>query len=566
LATHKDAEGNAEAVTNAPMSPDGAEMLEIVGNFVAPLTRFDRSHLNLLACTSTYVAVRATQTFQPEFTTTAASGVGPLPGDVRDVASANGLQAEVGAMMERAKRTAAERIAAWSDAYGSKPDQPVGTGDVFTSEGRIGYAATCQSCHGAGKTNCLTCGQTGQVRCIQCGGLRKTTCSACSGRGQINCTGCAGQGGHNRQVEKRGWNAADNRQTVTYETVWETCRRCNGARTEPCGRCGHSGKVDCSNCGAKGTTVCTNCHGAGTLTCEACNGHGEQHQTAEIACRMDVNLEIGVAATEETVRAELARLTSVDDILGIASEYEAIPQAYADRLTRVTTAQVAVASATFGIGDASLVLNGYGPDYTIFDYRDIGGALLMGDVQALEAALAQRRNLAPALAGMLESEAHAEIAMRSGAMSKTKRSAALEALSREFRGLASPAYAERASTAIRRGLSRAYFSKLLQWPVFVLALPLAALPVNWLMWRGGVRNQDAPVIFSMMLVTLAAAFLGDRWIGATLQRDLASGGKPKVSNLFAKLGLTRNWMIAAGIAALLLSPLGGALGRVWAGF
>jgi hypothetical protein len=139
-------------------------------------------------------------------------------------------------------------------------------------------------------------------------------------------------------------------------------------------------------------------------------------------------------------------------------------------------------------------------------------------------------------------------------------------LAAELRGVASSAYAVRASNAIRKGVSRAYIGKMMQWPVFTLAAGALALPANWLAWTSGVRNQDMPLIVGVMLLAIAAAFVGDKWATGALQKDLSSRAELKIPPLIGKLGLTRNWMILACILAIPLATVCGAIGRVWAGF
>ncbi len=157
-------------------------------------------------------------------------------------------------------------------------------------------------------------------------------------------------------------------------------------------------------------------------------------------------------------------------------------------------------------------------------------------MEDLEAALAAHTGLIHALHGMLESETNAEIARRSGAMSKKKREEELAKLASEFRGVASSAYAMRASNAIRKGLSRAYVGKMMQWPVFALAAGALALPFNWLAWSNHVRNQDMPLIVGVILLSVAMAFVGDRWATGVLQKQLSSRADLKIPHLIGKLG------------------------------
>ncbi|MBI1359723.1 MAG: hypothetical protein GC155_05495 [Alphaproteobacteria bacterium] len=540
-------------------------MLKKVGAFIEPLTRFDKSHLNLVSCVTTSAPVTATQTFNTRFSKTEADGAGPLPGDVRRVDGPGAFETELAAMLDRARRDAANRLLAWSGSHGSNPEAELKAGDVYATEGAIGYVSTCKTCHGKGQIDCMTCLARGKVTCVRCNGTKSTTCSRCNGSSRAPCEACAGRGGQGRQVEHRGLNPATNELVIRYEQVWDVCPRCGGQKTEHCRSC-NGGRVACSHCNGEGTINCTVCHGAGHTTCNTCKGQGELHHRATIQCVVTPALVIVADGGPEDVRREISGLSSMSQLLAMAGSAMAKGDASGADFSRVTTAHVDIASAEFAIGQMRLTINGYGPDFEVLDFRDIGGALLTGDVEDLEAALAARTGLIPALHGMLESETNAEIARRSGAMSKTKREADLAKLAAEFRGVASAAYAVRASNAIRKGLSRAFVGKMLQWPVYTLAAGALALPVNWLAWSNHVRNQDFPVIAGVILLAVAAAFVGNVWATGALQKQLSSRADLKIPQLVGKLGLTRNWMIIACIVAVPLATVCGAIGRVSAGF
>jgi hypothetical protein len=542
-----------------------AHMLKKVGDHIAPLTRFDASHLKIVACVAHSVPVAATQTFTARFAAKTSDGLGALPDGVRKVSGKGALEDALAEMLARATSAAARRLEAWSATHGADPAAAPGVDDIFTSEGEIGYAWMCATCHGAGKTDCSLCQATGQIKCVQCGGVGKTTCSHCNGTTRMPCSACGGRGGQSRQVEHRGWNPATNEQTVRYEQVWEPCIRCGGQRTEHCTSCS-GGRVACSGCGGKGANTCSVCQGEGRKTCGACKGKGELHHVASVGCEITPSLSIEAGGEDASARTELSAIGSIDRLLSLAGDASVHAETSGLDFRRTTSAAVRCSAATFAAGRHRLTINGYGPDFEILDFRDIGGALLTGDVETLEAALNARTGLIPALHGMLESETNAEIARRSGAMSSKKRDAEMTKLAAELRGVASPAYAVRASNAIRKGVSRAYVSRMLQWPVFTLAAGALALPANWLAWTSGVRNQDMPLIVGIMLLAAAAAFVGDRWATGALQKDLSSRADLKIPPLIGKLGLTRNWMILACIVAIPLATVCGAIGRVWAGF
>lgn len=546
-------------------SEDGQQMLEKVGAFVEPLTRFDKSHLKIVSCSVSQVRATGTQTFRASYTTRTDDGVGPLPDGVRKVSGKGTLDAGLSDMVGRAKSATTGRLQAWSARHGDDPGVAPDVDDVFVPEGEVGCVWTCGTCHGNGKIACPTCGATGQVKCADCGGSGARPCNRCNGTSQMPCTLCQGRGGQSRQVEHRGWNNVTNQQTVHYEQVWEPCNRCGGQRTERCMACS-SGRVTCLACQGKGSNTCATCHGKGRTTCGTCKGKGQQHQVASVRCQIAASLDIDVGGDDAGVREELSAIDHIDGLLVIADRASVESEVSGSDFRRASTVDITLASATFAVGQLRLTINGYGSDYEVLDFRDIGGALLTGDVEDLEAALAARTGLIPALHGMLESETNAEIARRSGAMSAKKREADMANLAAKFRGVASAAYAVRASNAIRKGLSRAYVGKMLQWPVFTLAAGALALPFNWLAWSSHVRNQDMPLIVGVILLAIAAAFVGDRWATGALRKQLSSRAGLNIPQMIGRLGLTRNWMIIACVVAIPLAIVCGAIGRVSAGF
>ena len=79
----------------AVSAESGARMLQKVGDFVEPLTRFDKSHLKLISCSDVTVPIVVTQTFEARFSTSTDSGNGALPNGIRDVTSDKRLETEL---------------------------------------------------------------------------------------------------------------------------------------------------------------------------------------------------------------------------------------------------------------------------------------------------------------------------------------------------------------------------------------------------------------------------------------------------------------------------------------
>ncbi len=124
------------AMTTAGAADAGARMLQRVGDFVEPLTRFDKSHLKLVSCSEISVPIVITQTFEARFGTTTDDGNGKLPSGIRDVSSNGRLEAELETMLDRARQAGSGKLAAWSRSNGSSPEAAPRVGDLFELGGR----------------------------------------------------------------------------------------------------------------------------------------------------------------------------------------------------------------------------------------------------------------------------------------------------------------------------------------------------------------------------------------------------------------------------------------------
>jgi len=554
---------------DAPLMSEAAcgdRMRARVGAFIEPLTRFDASHVRLSSCAQAMLAVDVTQTFAVAIGITEDEGVGALPGDCEKVSGPGALTARLEAIQRQCERISAEQLAGWDEAHGADPHAAVSVGDVFTAARPVGCQTACGACGGEGKRECGPCHGKGKTKCQHCGATGKVMCSTCYGKREVACSRCGGRGQMSRQVEKYGWNSATNQKTVTYETVYESCPGCSGRKTQPCTACNQSGRKQCGFCMGDGAQTCAACRGAGSTTCATCAGHGKLHRKGVVSCKVTPSVSVAADTGDRQILSDLSGVREVGQVIALARRYEIETALTPRSLARTIRAAVPVARADFMVSDRPLTIYGYGPDQEIFDYRDIGGALLSGDVEALEQALARRDGVLPALTQVLQSEAHIEIARQSGAFRAKRRSAALEELSARLRGFASSDYCARVSASMRKSLSRAYVRGLMRGPIASLIVPLLALPVNWLAWESHFREHDFAVIGGTILATLAAAFAGHLLVGRRLQAEISPDKAIDVPALLGHIGLGRKWMILAGVFAILVTPVCGAIGRVSAGF
>ena len=113
-----------------PADP-GARLLLQIGNFLEPLTRFDRSHLTMSESRHEAVAVSAKQTFKVAYEVKTRQGNGGLPPGVLHVADDAELQREIDTRFKATKASAPQRLAAWAEAHGEDAFARPGLADCF---------------------------------------------------------------------------------------------------------------------------------------------------------------------------------------------------------------------------------------------------------------------------------------------------------------------------------------------------------------------------------------------------------------------------------------------------
>ena len=550
----------------AVSAESGARMLQKVGDFVEPLTRFDKSHLKLIYCSDVTVPIVVTQTFEARFNTSTDGGNGALPKGIQDVTSDKRLETELEAMLGRARQGGTGRLAAWTKSNGANPKAILRTGDVFESEGPVGFTITCESCDGEGKVKCSTCHGERTVTCTKCNGSGQMDCPSCHGAGQTKCGGCGGSGSVSRMVPVRGRNPVTGEVTITNEHAVVTCERCAGKGSLLCSSCHGARKKMCHACLGARTVSCQSCAGSGTTSCRDCGGEGQQYRKGEVACEIAVGLNISVDTKDDVIRSELSGLRQIDQIIAIADDYSSQANINGMTVTRVTTARIRVASARFAIGEKELTINGYGQNLEVVDYRDIGSLLLSGDIESLETALSTGKGVLPALAGVLQSEMNAKIVNKAGSIWSKKRASALKTLSDDVGGFTSQEYAVRVATAVRTGTRRAYLGKLLRWPIVFAILPFVPLPLNYFTLAAFPRDNDGALILTVMIASLVGAFAGNWWAMRTLEKEISPDQELNVRQLIRRLGYSRNWLILTCFLAVVGTFVCDAVGRAYAGF
>ena len=530
----------------------GIRLLTRIGDFVEPLTRFDRGHLTLESSHHVTVDVIARQVFRVVFETTRSEGNGGLPTGVTLTADAAATQRDSEAQLAASRAAVPTRLATWAAEHGETPTARPTIADCFTPLPPVGHVETCQPCQGAGRIDCAACHAAGTLTCEACEGRGSDPCKTCNATGEVTCATCKGMRTVIRHKERRVHDE-DNNSRVEHIQETITCGSCSGAGVTKCGKCNGRTTITCATCHGQKTISCKTCQGAGHTRCEACGGEGRRYFTAQITCAIRDTFETTARTSDAEAAAVFKGLNAIERVLATAESHRASAEISNDTLRRETVAVTPVTTVTVVAGGARAQVRGFGPNQDVLDYRNIAGMLLSDDLVVLEADLKTTRLMPPrvhealygSLATVLASEANVAIAETAAKKDQSE-------IASRFKGVVTPDYIARAGGALKQAIGRAYWAMLAKGPAGVLAIPLLQLPIELLVRNQG-QGSRLMALLGVILITFFAALAAHYWVAQQLQKKLAPTGTPKIARLIDKLNLTRNWLVAAGITAAVLT-------------
>ena len=552
MVTPNDA-GKGRTATD-PSDP-GARLLLRIGDFIEPLTRFNRSSLSMTESRHETVPVMVRQVFRAAFETKASDGNGPLPAGVREVADASALRRDSDAQLAAARIALPRRLSAWAEAHGEDMSARPTAETCFGETSPLGHVESCNACNATGRITCTLCHGDKQVACEACGGRGAKDCDTCSKAGTITCKTCRGVGTITERRQRKKWDEAADAHYVEHYQETLPCPACHKLGVVKCPKCAGVGELTCRTCDGRKTVPCAQCKGVGSTRCETCDGHGKRHHIVQLACSITETLELAPRSGDPEIAEALKARGGVDDILAISTSHHSTAEAGGATITRDTIAMAPVTSVMVTMGDKRAMIHAFGERQEIPDYRNIAGLMMSDDIAELEAANAETQLLPPeapdrlygALSTALASEANVEM-VTAGA----QRSAAETA--RNYRGVMTADYVARAGEAIRKGVSRAYWAGIVRGPALVLFLPVLFAPLD-LFLRNSGAGARVGVLLTLMAATFGGAAAGHYWVIRQLQRRLAAGGKPGLKRVVDAIGLTTAWLITAGAIAVLLTLL-----------
>ena len=547
--------GNGTTGAAQPADP-GARLLLRIGDFIEPLTRFDRRHLTMSESRHEVVQVLARQTFRMSYETQASEGEGDLPAGVEQVADAAALARESAAQTEAARVTAPAKLAAWAEQHGEDPLAKPAVGDCFLSLPPLGIVETCSVCTGEGKVSCSRCSGSGETTCETCKGKGSSACEACEATGAVSCQTCKGSGVVMEERQRKVYDDAIDQERIEHYQEAAPCSVCNKKGSVTCRVCEGKGEIACPACEGRKTVTCVRCKGAGTETCAACAGTGKKHRILALSCTVHETFEVAPRSSDPEIASVLKSQPGIADVLRLSTAHRAVAETSANTMRRDTLVEVPVTSALISIGEQQKALiRGFGPEQEVLDYRNLAGMLLVGDMVQLDSAIAMTRLVPPkvnetiytALANVLASEAN--VAIVGEASKRTP-----QEMERVFRGVVTADYIKRAAAGIRTAVGRSYWAGLAKGPAWGFLLPLLFAPLDFLA-RGSGAGARIGLLLGIMLLTFAIAGLGHLWVVRALQKRIAPKGEPRIGAIVDRLGLTRIWLIGSGVAAFLLTLL-----------
>lgn len=553
----------APADTSLPAGGAGP-VRAIVAAHVEALTRFDDADLGQ-AQAEEYRAVQATlvATQGLRFEIRTATGSGNLGGGIDAFAGAHAMAAALQQRLARAKLEAPAALQAWSGADRQRYRRALKPAHAFVSPSNAaGHDYTCGTCGGNRRVRCEPCLGEGSTHCYPCGGRGSTNCGSCGGSKQTNCFSCGGSGGMTKYAQASQWNPNTNAYEYVSTSYWGNCDSCSGSGRKTCYSCDHAGQIRCNGCGGDGRVTCIPCGASGKVNCGPCAATGRQHEYGRVVAHVDLAEALAVDDADPEVEAlirskiDIGQLPEFGELLAL--EHDVLPGA----VQSTYRIRLDVHQALLDARGAQFRVHGFGPEPTVFDFQNIAGHLLEGDLNTFEASVQapvrfgkRQVRLLELTAGFLRSELNMLIAEK---VTDTKAAPdAAAAVESHFKALVGPRYIERAADALSTALRRVYGAELGEPAIYLCgttALGAAAMAAfGW------------PHAHWLPNSALAAAAGACAWIVVEwgTRRRIAAGFEPalasRVLNQVRLGGSVRRWRVGMAFAGV-LAALAGSIG------
>jgi len=393
-----------------------------------------------------------------------------------------------------------------------------------------GHEWKCHQCYGIGKVDCTQC-QRGRVPCTSCKGSCKVDCNSCSGRGKKRCTSCNGDG-----------------STIQYnnaQTQYVSCQVCYGSGAVSCYNCNFSGRVRCSACFGNGDLECQHCSGSMRVSCPPCSGAGWFNQCGHF------NIEIKRSTSNHEVKsidktsADLMAQIDVRNLLQYGDQVHYSHELNGLSVRTSYTLKIPYQKAELQAKQQHFTIYGFGTQAEVFDYQNLVGHMLQGDLNALREALISGKrsqyswqsNVLDALGDFTRSELNLVIAEE---LVGTKASAdPHKTVEAKFSGMVSSDYIANASQSFQSAISQIYRAKVGQPTLALLGIALILSAILSIL----VQPTHHWIATSMLTFTICGLtwVLAKIYAQTSITRQFEDSLGKRILNLSKQASNIKNW-------------------------
>lgn len=393
--------------------------------------------------------------------------IGRLPGYADDMLNSAAAEKELRKRLANTKTKLPDAINRWANEDDGSYLRLLPTHIVKLPKA-AGHEWKCSPCCGYGLVNCTQC-YSGRVQCYGCYGRRDVTCNTCSGRGKRNCASCHGSGSVT--------------QYYNNQTQYVTCQSCYGSGATSCYSCNSSGRVACNNCAGRGDLQCPSCAGTMRVMCSPCSGAGWFNECGHFDIEIESNRHNHESQAIDQHSANLMVQIAIEDLPQYGERVHCAHDVNGTLIRTSYKFQIPHQKAELQAAQQRFTIYGFGAEARVFDYQNIAGHMLQGDLNVLRQSLVSYKrsqfggqaDVLDALADFTRSELNMVIAEE---LTGAKPSADLhQAVEAKFGGMVSSDYIASASQSFKSAISQVYRARVNQ-PTFSLigiALMLSAM-------------------------------------------------------------------------------------------
>ena len=506
-------------------------LVDAVGYYVEPLTRFDSSNLIEVKEDFTLIPIKIDTDQTVTFSISPNDGPGKLPSGVIDLADKSKYDLSLENSLRIARTNSKETIALWvkQDEGAYRRLLPGKAAFKFPPE-NVGYERTCDTCRGSIKVLCTKCKGHGNISCSVCGCTGKVNCHVCHGSTSITCGSCGGGGKKYVNESYSVWDSYAKVNRINYRQVAQSCSNCFGRGNVRCYNC-TDGRVTCFSCGGRAYLLCSPCNGLGRVDCNSCKATGIQHRWATIKADVVVSDRRVITSDDDVlknlIREKLNDLDEYSELGTIAKVSHSVQ--VTDTSTKLLSEHnllIETKCAEIDVHGKSITFYGFGPNLKVVDFSNIAGLLLKEDLCNLEKSVVQG-DLLQATLQFVESEVNLKIAedlLPNGASKDVDAK-----IIQQFKGVVNDEYISRANSALSLALSKLFshqfrftsfwifligllaglFMQLYKWPVentfAIVAICVLSTLVVWLLSENIVQSKISekfPALVSKRIYTL----------------------------------------------------------------